>query len=203
MLSSSHRKAVGDNFFTLNETHPSLLKQLEVHFMSCVTSKHAIGSTFKRCLRRWEKFRTIIFPLAVSSVSCFMVWHKVMPYNIVNAKFKKSLIAFILNFTAVCAEMTGFVKAGYRHLNHNAINNACIVLTGCQTLHSDACGQQLSSQPPLSFYCIREYEIKAMPQRLFALFVLCLVTGVLYRTHSSKQSACFAVSIIRRLLISY
>ena len=131
MLSSSHRKAVGDNFFTLNETHPSLLIQLEVHFMSCVTSKDALGSTFKRCLCRWKKFITFIFPLAVSSVSCFMVWHKVMPHSTVNMKFKPGFITFTLNFTTVCAEMTGFVKAVYSNLNKNAINNKCRVLTGC------------------------------------------------------------------------
>ena len=123
MLSSSHRKAVGDNFFTLNETHPSLLIQLEVHFMSCVTSKDTLGSTFKRCLCRWKKFITFIFPLAVSSVSCFMVWHKVMPHSTVNMKFKPGFITFTLNFTTVCAEMTGFVKAVYSNLNKNAINS--------------------------------------------------------------------------------
>ena len=56
-----------------------------------------------------------------------MVWHKVMPYSTVNMKFIPGFIAFTLNFTAVCTEMTGFVKAVYSNLNKNAINSKCRV----------------------------------------------------------------------------
>lgn len=93
VLSSWHRKAVVDNFFTLNETHPWLFKQLEVHFMSCATSKEAIGSMFKRCLRRREKFRTCIFPLEVSTVRCFMPCPKMFPYS--SANIRNDIIAFV------------------------------------------------------------------------------------------------------------